>query len=52
MEQYECTQIVTCGIGSKMIASWLNADDLTEKIGRYADAMPAWAVREAVLRTE
>jgi len=51
MQRYGCKKILTVGIGSKILASWLNAHDLAAEMGSLSDAMPAWAVREAGLRT-
>ncbi len=50
-DRYGCTGILTVGVGSGLLASWLNAYDLAKEMGSLADAMPAWAVREAGLRT-
>lgn len=50
-DRYGCTDILTVGVGSGLLASWLNAYDLAKEMGSLADAMPAWAVREAGLRT-
>ena len=51
MEQYGCARILTVGVGSGLISSWLHAHDLNLEMGSLSDAMPAWAVREAGLRT-
>lgn len=50
MKKYGCVRILTVGIGSKLLASCLNAHDLASEMGTLSDAMPAWAVREAGLR--
>ncbi|HOJ97028.1 MAG TPA: hydantoinase/oxoprolinase family protein [Methanospirillum sp.] len=49
-DRYGCTGILTVGVGSRLLASWLDAHDLAYEMGSVADAMPAWAVREAGLR--
>lgn len=51
MEKFGCTRILTVGVGSGLLSSWLNAHDLNRDMGSLSDAMPAWAVREAGLRT-
>lgn len=51
MEQYGCARILTVGVGSGLLSSWLHAHDLNLEMGSLSDAMPAWAVREAGLRT-
>lgn len=50
MKKYGCVRIIAVGIGSKFLASYLNAHDLASEMGTLSDAMPAWAVREAGLR--
>lgn len=50
MDQYNCKKVITCGIGSGMLSTWLDAVDLNKEMGEFSDAMPAWAVREAALR--
>ena len=51
MEKFGCTRILTVGVGSGLLSSWLDAHDLNRVMGSLSDAMPAWAVREAGLRT-
>lgn len=49
--RYHCEGIITAGIGSHLLSCWLPAVDLNNEMGPFSDAMPAWAVREAALRT-
>lgn len=51
MEKYHCTRILAAGVGSGVLSTWLDAIDLHQEMGSLSDAMPAWAVREAMLRT-
>ncbi|WP_245920394.1 hydantoinase/oxoprolinase family protein [Methanospirillum stamsii] len=51
MDTYHCNRIITAGIGSRLLSTWFDAIDLNREMGSYSDAMPAWAVREAFLRT-
>ncbi|HWQ66986.1 MAG TPA: hydantoinase/oxoprolinase family protein [Methanospirillum sp.] len=51
-ERHQSLSIITSGIGSAIAARWLHGVDLeTTDLGRYADALPAWSVREIALRT-
>jgi len=44
------SSVVTAGIGATLFAKELGGIDLAEKIGTAADALPAYAVRELVVR--
>ncbi|MHC1627186.1 MAG: hydantoinase/oxoprolinase family protein [Methanoculleaceae archaeon] len=46
-----CRQIVVAGIGSGLWSRVLDGIDLCEEMGSYADALPAYAVREVAQRT-
>ena len=50
-ERHGISTILTAGIGSSLVATWINGIDLEEEIRAYADALPAFAVREVALRT-
>lgn len=52
IDRYRCEQIITAGIGSRILSTWFDAVDLNITMGSFSDAMPAWAVREAYLRTD
>lgn len=49
MHQAGC--VIVAGIGSFIAAGWVNGTDLADTIGAYADALPAYAVREVLART-
>jgi uncharacterized hydantoinase/oxoprolinase family protein len=42
--------IVTAGAGSGILARELGGKDLADDIGRFAEILPAYAVREVALR--
>lgn len=44
-------ELVTAGIGSSLLARELGGEDLSGKLGEFAAALPAYAVREMALRT-
>jgi (4-(4-[2-(gamma-L-glutamylamino)ethyl]phenoxymethyl)furan-2-yl)methanamine synthase len=43
-------QIIVGGIGAHLFSRELDGIDLTKKLGSYADALPAFSVREVALR--
>jgi len=43
-------QVIVGGIGSHLFSKELDAIDLTKELGSYADALPAFSVREVALR--
>jgi probable H4MPT-linked C1 transfer pathway protein len=43
-------QIIVGGIGAHLFSKELDGIDLTKKLGSYADALPAFSVREVALR--
>ena len=49
--RHHTSRIVTAGIGSGIVADWLDGIDLSEELGDYAHALPAWAAREVAART-
>ncbi|MDD1724601.1 MAG: H4MPT-linked C1 transfer pathway protein [Methanospirillum sp.] len=49
--EYCCPGILTAGIGSRFLRQLVGGEDLRVLMGDLSDAMPAWAVREAALRT-
>lgn len=48
---YRCSGIITAGIGSRFLSQQVGGEDLRVQMGDLSHAMPAWAVREAALRT-
>jgi probable H4MPT-linked C1 transfer pathway protein len=48
--QFAARQIIVGGIGAHLFSHELDGIDLTEKLGPYADALPAFSVREVALR--
>jgi len=51
LHKYGCKRVLTVGIGSGFISSLTGGENLREIFGEISDAMPAYAVREAALRT-
>jgi hypothetical protein len=43
-------QIIVAGIGARLFSQELDGIDLFKEIGSYADALPAFSVREVALR--
>jgi len=43
-------QIIVAGIGARLFSQELDGIDLTKKLGSYADALPAFSVREVAQR--
>ena len=43
-------QILVAGIGAHLFSKELDGTDLTKELGSYADALPAFSVREVALR--
>lgn len=48
--QSAARQIIVGGIGSRLFSGELGGTDLTGELGSYADALPAFSVREVALR--
>jgi hypothetical protein len=48
--QFAARQIIVGGIGAHLFSRELDGIDLTKKLGPYADALPAFSVRELALR--
>ncbi len=48
--QSAARQIIVGGIGAHLFSRELDGIDLTKKLGPYADALPAFSVREVALR--
>jgi hypothetical protein len=48
--QSAARQIIVGGIGAHLFSRELDEIDLTKKLGSYADALPAFSVREVALR--
>ncbi|MDD1698648.1 MAG: H4MPT-linked C1 transfer pathway protein [Methanoregula sp.] len=48
--QFAARQIIVGGIGAHLFSRELDGIDLTKKLGPYADALPAFSVREVALR--
>lgn len=48
--QFAARQIIVGGIGAHLFSYELDGIDLTKKLGPYADALPAFSVREVALR--
>ena len=48
--QSAARQIIVGGIGAHLFSRELDGIDLTKKLGSYADALPAFSVREVALR--
>ncbi len=48
--QSAARQIIVGGIGAHLFSHELDGIDLTKKLGPYADALPAFSVREVALR--
>ncbi len=48
--QFAARQIIVGGIGAHLFSRELDGIDLTKKLGSYADALPAFSVREVALR--
>lgn len=50
VSKHKAAGIVVAGIGSGIVTGWVNGTDLTGTIGRYTEALPAYAVREVLVR--
>ena len=50
--QFAARQIIVGGIGAHLFSRELDGIDLTKKLGSYADALPAFSVREVALRSK
>ena len=50
--QSDARQIIVGGIGAHLFSRELDGIDLTKKLGSYADALPAFSVREVALRSK
>jgi hypothetical protein len=48
--QFAAREIIVGGIGAHLFSHELDGIDLTKKLGSYADALPAFSVREVALR--
>jgi probable H4MPT-linked C1 transfer pathway protein len=48
--QFAAREIIVGGIGAHLFSRELDGIDLTKKLGSYADALPAFSVREVALR--
>jgi (4-(4-[2-(gamma-L-glutamylamino)ethyl]phenoxymethyl)furan-2-yl)methanamine synthase len=44
-------QVIVAGIGARLFSRELHGIDLAKKLGSYADALPAFSVREVALRS-
>ncbi|MBN1167993.1 MAG: H4MPT-linked C1 transfer pathway protein [Methanospirillaceae archaeon] len=49
---FNIDQIITAGIGAPLLSHILGAVPLKDTLGEYADALPAYAVREVFLRNQ
>ncbi|KQC08321.1 MAG: H4MPT-linked C1 transfer pathway protein [Methanolinea sp. SDB] len=50
MAETGATEIITAGIGSRLLARVCGGTDISESLGSFSDALPAFAVREVALR--
>lgn len=50
MAETGATEIITAGIGSRLLARVCGGTDISERLGSFSDALPAFAVREVALR--
>lgn len=48
--RYDAGDLLTAGIGSRLLTKAIGGTDLSRKLGPAADALPAFAVREVALR--
>jgi hypothetical protein len=48
--QFAARQVIVGGIGAHLFSRELDGIDLTQELGSYADALPAFSVREVALR--
>ena len=49
VRQHQAKRIITAGIGSSIVAEWTGGLDLSSELGEFADALPAYAVREKAI---
>jgi probable H4MPT-linked C1 transfer pathway protein len=48
--RHQTTGCICAGSGSAILTQWISGLDLKQKLGEYADALPAYAVREVLRR--